>query len=79
MKVIVLVIKLFLFPDVEEELTYIFPTMEACLMEKADKENSLLGFPIERVEAACEVQDKQTAPPPTVCINLVPNVSCYEP
>ena len=76
MKVIVLVIRLFLFPDVEEELSYIFPTMEACMMEKTNKENSLLGFPIERVEATCEIQDKQVAPPQTECINLVPNVSC---
>jgi hypothetical protein len=76
MKVIVLVIRLFLFPDVEEELSYIFPTMEQCMMEKAKKENDLLGFPIERVEAACELQDKQTALPPTECINLVAKVSC---
>ena len=76
MKVIVLVIRLFLFPDVEEELSYIFPTMEQCMMEKARKENDLPGFPIERVEASCELQDKQTAPPPTECINLVAKVSC---
>ena len=44
MKVIVLVIKLFLFPDVEEELSYVYPTMEACLMEKTSKESSLPGF-----------------------------------
>jgi hypothetical protein len=76
MKVIVLVIRLFLFPDVEEELSYIYPTMEQCMMEKTVKERDLIGFPIERVEAKCELQDKQVAPPPTACINLVPNVSC---
>jgi hypothetical protein len=76
MKVIVLVIRLFLFPDVEEELSYVYPTMEACMMDKTVKERDLIGFPIERVEATCELQDKQVAPPTTECINLVPNVSC---
>ena len=78
MKVIVLVITMFLFPNVEEEATYIYPTMEVCMQEKAKKESELVGFPIERVEAKCELQDKQTAPPKTECINLVPNVSCVQ-
>jgi len=76
MKVIVLVITMFLFPNVEEELSFVYPTMEMCIQEKAKKEVELVGFPIERVEAKCELQDKQVAPPPTECRNLVPNVSC---
>lgn len=78
MKVIVLVVRMFLFPNVEEEATFIYPTMEECLMEKAKKEFELIGFPIERVEAMCELQDKQVAPPPTECVQLVPNVSCVQ-
>ena len=78
MKVIVLVITMFLFPNVEEEASFIYPTMEICLQEKAKKEAELVGFPIERVEAKCELQDKQVAPPRTECINLVPNVSCAQ-
>ena len=76
MKVIVLVIMMFLFPNVEEEASFIYPTMEICLQEKAKKELELVGFPIERVEAKCELQDKQLAPPPTECVELVAKVSC---
>jgi hypothetical protein len=50
--------------------------MEECMREKANKEVELIGFPIERVEAACELQDRQTSPPPTECLPLVPRVSC---
>ena len=57
MKIIVLVIRMFLFDGVEEEATFIYPTMEECMREKAKKEVELVGFPIERVEAACELQD----------------------
>jgi hypothetical protein len=78
MKIIVLVVRMFLFPNVEEEATFIYPTMEECMREKAKKEVELIGFPIERVEAMCELQDKQTAPPKTECVNLVPNVSCVQ-
>ncbi len=76
MKVIVLVITMFLFPNVEEEASFIYPTMEMCMQEMAKKEAELVGFPIERVEAKCELQDKQVAPPPTECIELVAKVSC---
>ena len=76
MKVIVLVIIMFLFPNVEEETSFIYPTMEICMQEKEKKEVELIGFPIERVEAKCELQDKQVAPPPTECIELVAKVSC---
>lgn len=72
MKLIVLVIHLVLFGAVEEELSYIYPTMEDCMREKAKKEVELIGFPIERVEAACELQDPQPPPPPAKCINLTP-------
>ena len=78
MKIIVLVVHMFLFGEVEEEATFIFPTMEECMRGKAQKEIELLGFPIERVEARCELQDKQTAPPPVECMPLVPLVSCIE-
>lgn len=57
MKIIVLVIRMFLFDGVEEESTFIYPTMEECMREKAKKEVELIGFPIERVEAVCELQD----------------------
>jgi hypothetical protein len=76
MKVIVLVITMFLFPNVEEEASFIYPTMEMCMQEMAKKEAELVGFPIERVEAKCELQDKQLAPPPTECVELVAKVSC---
>ena len=76
MKVIVLIITMFLFPNVEEETSFIYPTMEICMQEKAKKEAELVGFPIERVEGRCELQDKQVAPPPTECIELVAKVSC---
>jgi hypothetical protein len=76
MKVIVLVITMFLFPNVEEEASFIYPTMEMCMQEMAKKEAELVGFPIERVEAKCELQDKQVAPPPTECVELVAKVSC---
>lgn len=76
MKVIVLVIHMFLFGEVEEEATFIYPTMEECMAEKAKKEGDLVGFPIERVEAVCELQDRQTEPPPTECLPLQPNVGC---
>ena len=76
MKVIVLVVMMFLFPNVEEETTFIYPTMEICMQEKEKKEVELVGFPIERVEARCELQDKQLAPPPTECVELVAKVSC---
>jgi hypothetical protein len=76
MKIIVLVIRMFLFGDVEEEATFIYPTMQDCMREKAKKEVELIGFPIERVEAACELQDRRTSPPPTECISLVAQVSC---
>ena len=75
MKLIVLVIHMFLFDGVEEEASFIYPTMEECMREKAKKEVELVGFPIERVEAACELQDPQP-PPQTVCLPLVPLVSC---
>lgn len=76
MKIIVLVIHMFLFGNIEEEATFIYPTMEECMREKAKKEVELVGFPIERVEAVCELQDRQTSPPPTECLPLVPRVSC---
>jgi hypothetical protein len=76
MKVIVLVVQMFLFGEVEEEATFIFPTMEECMRGKVQKESELVGFPIERVVATCEVQDKQTEPPPTECLPLVVKVSC---
>jgi len=59
MKVIVLIIRLFLFPGVEEDLSYIYPTMEECLREKAKKESELVGFPIEKVEAECVIKDAE--------------------
>jgi hypothetical protein len=76
MKLIVLVIHLFLFDGVEEDLSYIYATMEDCMREKAKKEVELIGFPVERVEAACELQDPQPPPGPTECLPLVPHVSC---
>ena len=76
MKIIVLVIRMFLFGDIEEEATFIYPTMDECMRQKTIKEVELIGFPIERVEAACELQDRQTAPPPTECLQLVAKVSC---
>ena len=76
MKIIVLVVHMFLFGEVEEEASFIFPTMEECMRGKAQKERELVGFPIERVEAACELQDKQTEAPPTECLPLVVKVSC---
>jgi hypothetical protein len=76
MKVIVLVIRMFLFGEVEEEATFIYPTMEDCMVEKAKKEGELVGFPIERVEAICELQDRQTEPPPVPCLPLQPHVGC---
>ena len=78
MKLIVLVVRMFLFGNVEEESTFIYSTMEECMREKAKKEVELVGFPIERVEAACELQDPQPFPPPTVCLPLVPLVSCVQ-
>jgi hypothetical protein len=57
MKIIVLVVHMFLFDGVEEEATFIYLTMDECMSEKAKKEVELIGFPIERVEAACELQD----------------------
>jgi hypothetical protein len=78
MKVIVLVVHMFLFGEVEEEATFVFQTMEECMREKETKEGELLGFPVERVEAVCELQDKQTEPPPVECMPLVPLVSCIE-
>jgi len=49
--------------------------MEDCMREKATKEGELVGFPIERVEAVCELQDPQ--PPPTsACLPLQPHVGC---
>jgi hypothetical protein len=78
MKIIVLVVHMFLFGEVEEEATFIFQTMEECMREKEKKEGELIGFPVERVEAVCELQDKQTAPPPVECMPLVPLVSCIE-
>jgi hypothetical protein len=75
MKLIVLVVRMFLFGNVEEESTFIYSTMEECMREKARKEVELVGFPVERVEAACELQDPQP-PPQTVCLPLVPLVSC---
>ena len=76
MKLIVLVIHLFLFDNVEEELSFIYPTMEECERQKAEKELQLVGFPIERVEAVCELQDPQPPPGPTECMPLLPNVGC---
>jgi hypothetical protein len=76
MKLIVLVIHLFLYDNVEEELSYIFPTMEDCMQEKAKKEAELGGFPIERVEAVCELQDPQPPPGPAECMPLQPNTPC---
>jgi hypothetical protein len=76
MKIIVLVVHMFLFGEVEEEATFVFPTMEECMRGKAQKERELVGFPIERVEATCELQDKQIDPPPTECLPLVVKVSC---
>ena len=57
MKIIVLVVRMFLFDGIEEEATFIYATMEECMNQKTKKEGELLGFPIERVEAACELQD----------------------
>ena len=79
MKIIVLVVQMFLFGEVEEEATFIFPTMEECMRGKAQKESELVGFPIERVVATCELQDKQVEPPVTECRPLVVKVSCLEP
>jgi hypothetical protein len=53
--------------------------MEECMRGKAQKERELVGFPIERVVATCELQDKQAEPPPTECLPLVVHVSCIEP
>ncbi len=78
MIIIVLVVHMFLFGEVEEEATFIFPTMEECMQGKAQKERELVGFPVERVEATCELQDKRAEPPPTECLPLVPHVSCIE-
>ena len=78
MKVIVLVIHMFLYGDVAEEQTFIYPTMEECLKAKAQKEDELVGFPIERIEAACELQDRQTEPPPVECLPLVPRTGCND-
>jgi len=78
MKLIVLVIHMFLYDGIEEEASFIYPTMEECMREKARKEVDLIGFPVERVEAACELQDPQPFPPPTVCLPLVPLVSCVQ-
>lgn len=78
MQVIVLVIRMVLFDNVEEEMSFIYPTMEICMQEKEKKEGELVGFPIERVEAVCELQDKQVEPPPTECLPLVVHVSCIE-
>jgi hypothetical protein len=72
MKLIVLVIHLFLFDGIEEDLSYIYATMDDCMRAKAAKEVELIGFPVERVEAACELQDPQPPPPPAVCVNLTP-------
>lgn len=58
MKIIVLVIHMFLYDNVEEEATFIYPTMEECMREKVKKEAELVGFPIERVEGVCELQDE---------------------
>jgi hypothetical protein len=78
MKVIVLVIRMFLFGEVEEEATFIYPTMEECMREKEKKEGELVGFPIERVEGVCELQDRQTEPPPVECLPLVPRTGCND-
>jgi hypothetical protein len=59
MKVIVLVVTLFLYGNIQENLTFLYPTTEACEWGKLKKEEELLGFPVERVEAHCELQDKQ--------------------
>ncbi len=40
MKIIVLVVHMFLFGEVEEEATFIYPTMEECMRGKAQKEAS---------------------------------------
>jgi hypothetical protein len=76
MKIIVLVVRMFLFGEVEEESTFIYATMEECMRERARKEVELVGFPIERVEAVCELQDPQPPPSPAACLPLVPLVSC---
>jgi hypothetical protein len=78
MKLIVLVIHMFLFDGVQEEASFIFPTMEECMREKARKEVDLIGFPVERVEAVCELQDPQPPPGPAACLPLVPLVSCVQ-
>jgi hypothetical protein len=76
MKLIVLVIHLFLFDGIEEDLSYIYATMEECMQDKAKKEVELIGFPVERVEATCELQDPQPPPAPAECLPLVPRGSC---
>jgi len=64
MKIVVLVIHMVLFGAVAEEASFIYPTMEECMREKAKKEIELVGFPIESVEAVCELQDPQPPAPP---------------
>jgi hypothetical protein len=76
MKLIVLVIHLMLFDGVEEELSFIYPTMEDCMREKAKKQVELVGFPIERVEAVCELQDPQPPPGQAECLALQPKTGC---
>jgi hypothetical protein len=76
MKLIVLVIHMFLFDNIEEESSFIYQTMDDCVREKAKKEVELIGFPIERVEAVCELQDPQPPPPPAECLPLVPRGTC---
>jgi hypothetical protein len=76
MKLIVLVIHMFLFDNIEEESSFIYQTMDDCVREKAKKEVELIGFPIERVEAICELQDPQPPPTPAECLPLVPHGAC---
>lgn len=76
MKLIVLVIHMFLYDGIVEDASFIYPTMEECMREKATKEAELIGFPIERVEAACELQDPQPPPEPAACVPLVPLTPC---
>ena len=76
MKLIVLVIHLVLYDGVQEELSFIYSSMEECMTEKAKKELELVGFPIERVQAVCELQDPQPPPGPAECLALQPKVGC---
>ena len=76
MKLIVLVIHMFLFDNIEEQSSFIYQSMDDCVREKAKKEVELIGFPIERVEAVCELQDPQPPPAPAECLPLVPHGTC---